>query len=333
MNLLFVIGNGFDKNLGLNTGYPEFYNWYTSTPSSCDAVRQLKESISGQYQNWSDLELGLGKYTENISNLDDAIEIYDDIVNGMQDYLSQEVEKYSYDIVNKETILYDIFHPERYLRYNESKNIFAHFDRSEGWNARIITFNYTQSFEKILGNPQLPIQIDFEKEGTRSVTHIVHIHGYVRDRMILGVDDASQIANKDLRNNKRFSRRYIKSENNKTYQLTHVQECTELISQSHIICLFGLSLGWTDKSWWKKIAEKVSSNSSIRLIIFDYRPNFMLKGNLGPKYQDYVDDVVDRFLAAAGFSIESNFRNQIYVCFTPSIFDFKLSKIQKDNAE
>lgn len=27
MNLTIIYGNGFDKNLGLNTTYPDFYKW------------------------------------------------------------------------------------------------------------------------------------------------------------------------------------------------------------------------------------------------------------------------------------------------------------------
>ncbi|KST80956.1 AbiH family protein [Lactococcus lactis] len=27
MNLTIIFGNGFDKNLGLNTTYPDFYSW------------------------------------------------------------------------------------------------------------------------------------------------------------------------------------------------------------------------------------------------------------------------------------------------------------------
>lgn len=328
MRILFVIGNGFDKNLGLSTGYTEFYNWYTSTPSSCDAVRQLKESIYGQYQNWSDLELGIGEYTENISNLDDSIEIYDDIVIGMQDYLSIEVEKYIYDTSCKETLLNDIFHPEKFLRSNEANSIFNNFNRNNEWSASVISFNYTDTFERLLGNPNLPLQTDFKDEGPRKLSNIIHIHGYIGERMILGVNDVSQIANKELCEYPKFIFRYIKSENNKTYQLNHEQDCQDLITQADVICLFGLSLGLTDKSWWNRIATRIYNSSSSRLIIFDYRPNFKLQGNLGPKYQGYVEDVKDKFLKAAGFPLNSGFRNQIYVAFTPSIFDFNLSKVQ-----
>lgn len=30
MNVLFVIGNGFDKNLNIPTGYSDFYDYYLS---------------------------------------------------------------------------------------------------------------------------------------------------------------------------------------------------------------------------------------------------------------------------------------------------------------
>lgn len=61
MKLTIIFGNGFDKNLGLNTTYKDFYKWLDEN--------QKKESdeiycnIKEMPENWSDLELALGKYT------------------------------------------------------------------------------------------------------------------------------------------------------------------------------------------------------------------------------------------------------------------------------
>jgi hypothetical protein len=33
MNILFLIGNGFDLNLGMKTRYVDFYNYYISNTS------------------------------------------------------------------------------------------------------------------------------------------------------------------------------------------------------------------------------------------------------------------------------------------------------------
>ena len=41
MNITFMIGNGFDRNLGLKTKYSDFIAWYKETP-----VEKIAATIS-----------------------------------------------------------------------------------------------------------------------------------------------------------------------------------------------------------------------------------------------------------------------------------------------
>ena len=43
MNVLFILGNGFDINLGLHTGYQDFYEYYLKQPSTNPVIVKLKE--------------------------------------------------------------------------------------------------------------------------------------------------------------------------------------------------------------------------------------------------------------------------------------------------
>ena len=325
MKILFVLGNGFDIKLGLNTRYRDFYDSYQKKDSSCDAVENLKKNISSEYKNWADLELGLGQYTEHLADDQEGLIIYKDILCGLQNYLTQEERKYSYNISDSEKILSDFFHPENYLRWREKQSIFSHFNRAEEWDVRVITFNYTKTLEMVLGNPTLPIETSFENEGVRKLTHIVHIHGFTGDRMILGVNDPSQIKNPAWQSNNRLLRRYVKPLHNDTYKLDHERLSSELIANSHVICTFGVSLGETDKLWWGKIANRLNANNSVRLIIFYFMDDFEPVGNYGPEYEDNVDMVKDLFLKVAGFKLNHSIRDQIYVTFQKTIFDIKVT--------
>lgn len=61
MNVTYIIGNGFDLNLGLKTGYQDFYDYYIEVPSPNAHVELLKNTIKQEgYELWSDLEVGLG---------------------------------------------------------------------------------------------------------------------------------------------------------------------------------------------------------------------------------------------------------------------------------
>ena len=62
MNITFLIGNGFDLNLKLNTRYSDFYKYYIeNAPKDL-----LSKSIKEDYKMWSDLEVGLGEFLKDI---------------------------------------------------------------------------------------------------------------------------------------------------------------------------------------------------------------------------------------------------------------------------
>lgn len=48
MNTVFLIGNGFDLNLGMRTKYEHFYEYYLSNQGDEDSVhiRKLKDKIA-----------------------------------------------------------------------------------------------------------------------------------------------------------------------------------------------------------------------------------------------------------------------------------------------
>ena len=79
MKTLYIIGNGFDLNLGLKTSYKDFYQHYMSVESTTKSIADLKDSISMDYSSWSDLELALGQYTIELKTLDEFDEVFEDI--------------------------------------------------------------------------------------------------------------------------------------------------------------------------------------------------------------------------------------------------------------
>ena len=63
MNITFLVGNGFDMSLGIDTSYRGFYQWYCEQPSNSDHIEKFKEhiknDIEGDGENWADFEMGL----------------------------------------------------------------------------------------------------------------------------------------------------------------------------------------------------------------------------------------------------------------------------------
>lgn len=60
MNVTYILGNGFDLNLGLKTSYYDFYDYYKNIPSPNEDIENLKEDIKSNINQWSDLEHRIG---------------------------------------------------------------------------------------------------------------------------------------------------------------------------------------------------------------------------------------------------------------------------------
>ena len=63
MNITFMIGNGFDRNLGLKTTYSDFIQWYKETPAKTETLKEFREYINDNEELWSAAEEELGRYT------------------------------------------------------------------------------------------------------------------------------------------------------------------------------------------------------------------------------------------------------------------------------
>lgn len=86
--------------------------------------------------------------------------------------------------------------------------------------------------------------------------NVFHIHGIVDDGLILGLNDTSQLHNDNFKQDDDILTALIKPKRNKELKELIDQECIDIINESHIIILFGLSLGDTDKFWWETIGKK-----------------------------------------------------------------------------
>ena len=60
--IAFLIGNGFDLNIGLATRYDQFCKHYLKEHSEDFLAKSMKTDM----KLWSDLELALGKVTEQV---------------------------------------------------------------------------------------------------------------------------------------------------------------------------------------------------------------------------------------------------------------------------
>ena len=275
MNITFMIGNGFDLNLNLKTSYKDFYKYYMENTKE-DIISR---SIKNNYDLWADLELGLGHMLKDIaeSQIDEFLDSKANLESLLTDYLTKESakltitdeNKFSNEFKNKIVNFLDGFCTED---KNQLKSLFS--KTTEVINYRFITFNYTTILDKMIElvktkNNPFTTHVAGSARYTDILCNPHHIHGTLDgEDLILCVDNPSQIDNEAFKTDRRITDYMIKTNVNMALGERKVEIAKEIIDKSQYICLFGLSIGDTDSTWWKYLVEWLNKSDNHRLVLF-----------------------------------------------------------------
>lgn len=300
MKVVYLIGNGFDLNLGLKTSYSDFYTYYLNIESNDIQIAQLKEHLKhdkdneGRYQYWSDLEIAMGEYTKEFSRREDMEKVYNDLNDNLRDYIMKvEQDNIQSDADKKDKLKRDLAHPERYLReiFKEEFRSYVKKWETSIYETFIISFNYTNTIEAILnmkGSGSIEIgQTIFNRSNL--LYPIIHIHG-LSNTPIIGLNDVSQIRNESFKEDEDVQEFLLKPKINKAVGHLNDKKSLFNISQANLIYLFGVSLGDTDKLWWEAVGERLKLDC--RIIYFVYNPNEHPRHNeltrIRRKYKEFL---------------------------------------------
>lgn len=319
MNILYIIGNGFDIAQGLKTSYSDFYRWYQSQLMPFNkAIRDLRRDISKDHETWADMELGLGQYTANV-NPEDIDKVYYDLSDSLREYLKNEQRRYNPSERVKELIKKDLLTPYTTLlegdkvalkEFKRKKNRVGETDVID-----IITLNYTDSLEKNF-NVADSKPLGTFLSGSAILGNILHAHGDLSTTLIMGVNDSSQLSNEEFKNNEDICDLLIKPQTCSTIRAYVPRQCEELIQNADLIIIFGVSLGETDKKWWELVAQRIIHNDA-RLIIYEYidEPLDMTRGHtIGAKRRKVIRKFLSRIGTMATF--KTAIENKTYINFS-----------------
>lgn len=276
MNITFLIGNGFDLGLGLKTRFHDFYKIYCSEKSSDSFIDCFKQEILNNIKNWSDFEKAFGEYANdfNSTDVDKYLAQYENFVESFHNYLVQQEKEFDlldkqmiFSIMNKSlTSFYDIKPADKAIIKSTNN-----FSRTELKNYNYICFNYTNCLDNCVNI----LKKGFEnKKITAPTGDVIHVHGYIKNYMIMGVNDPSQILNDDFAKNPRVLNEIIKPNINREIKMNYDNLATQKIQDSNIICIYGMSLGETDKKWWQLIISWLKENFQRHLIFLSYEPSY-----------------------------------------------------------
>ncbi|MEG2320489.1 MAG: AbiH family protein [Bacteroidales bacterium] len=298
MKIVYLIGNGLDVKLNLKTRYKEFYdNAYTIQDGDSDHVKSLKEDIKENIQDWADLEKALGEYSTKVTSENTYLELFKDIRNKLVAYIAQQELNLSLTDDQRDEFINRFRTPFQYLvegETNEFNTYINNLNRSE-LLIDFITFNYTKTLEVLLNFDGEQILIKKQGRMDLFISKIEHIHGFTNARFVLGVDNEAQILNDKFRSEK-LLRTIVKPINNSKAKHLADKRCLAHIHDANIICLYGMSIGETDKTWWQYIGEHIL-NYDKRLIIFWWDNDTDISPIYSEVRLDKIDDIKDRFLS------------------------------------
>ena len=341
MNITFLVGNGFDVATGLHTGYKDFYDWYCNLPASENedsSLQEFKKSIheyvervndneEKEQETWADFELGLGEYTEKFEKGqgNDFLLCREDAFSKLIEYLRKQQKAFDADSLSEEDIERIRMHLGKFyaeLPIMQKERIEQLFQSVQNQNSKIrfVSFNYTEVLDKVVEKiSNTPIR-SWKYGSSNMVYHIdsqvLHVHGRLDEYPILAVNDEEQIKNKDLLSVEGFKETMIKSTGIETIGQDWYKKAEQMIDSSRIICIYGMSMGATDKKWWAQVADWLTRNSSNFLVIFQYF-KFEISGTSIRQYVKNKNMVINKFLSHSDLAEDKKeiIRDRIHVVF------------------
>ena len=282
MNIVHIIGNGFDLNHGLPTSYAHFYEYYFQLVPKEDEPEVVKDFraklrdkvINRRTELWADLEKTLGELTAEFKTVEEYETVYLDVYTHLMEYLNrvyQHSEVAKYDEPEK-SFFRDLGAPWLYLINADKAKIERYIPKNEDTHVSIIIFNYTDTINRVSDIYAKAGQVIGQHQNSRIYFDgCNYIHHTLRGKdIVLGVDNMDQIANKSFRDDVRIQNYLIKPQTNIALGTLVDDSCKKTINEARIICIFGMSIGETDKTWWRMIGKKLVSDKNACVIYYPF---------------------------------------------------------------
>jgi len=335
MNIVYLIGNGFDVNLGLDTRYTDFYSSYIkeNSQNSKDVI-EFKKRLKFDMENdkgiklWKDLEMWLGEDTKNINSIDSLWNIVKDLNDELKKYLKTQEDKLDIDDKNIVKLIKDFIHPEKFFDNDKRAQINSCYRQHDAnnLNFNIMTFNYTRTLEKIFHYQNEDLLIKDVSIPNVHLNNICHIHGIVNEQdIIIGVNDPSQISNTSFKENPSALDVLVKPHINNEIGNHIIERCYGYIQNANLICLFGLSLGDSDKMWWQNLGQILMGNTNVLMIYCVYDDNFSADSHRYEKWKQ-LRECKDELCKKLGIpeTLQGQVKQRLYIYYCENLFKINM---------
>ena len=313
MNITFLIGNGFDINLGLETRYSDFLKEYkTIKDGDNEYIKKFKKDILRDEGFWSDAEKAFGEYTVEYEDASIYSECHIDFCEKLADYLKKQEERLNFQALGQKIIssfsnaiakYCDSFRPEQKDQITNSFN-----GVGGGIIYNFINFNYTNTLDNCI---PLAKSSSIGKRGINnnffenSIGEVLHVHGTTEKDMVLGVNDESQIKNMELFKDQpsEYLDEIIKINTNKMNEEFTDENVNNLLATSDLIYIYGMSIGKTDALWWKRIIKLMAQKPYLQVIIYKF--DAPKDGLIRTRFVSYERKMREEFVGFSGLKDEN----------------------------
>lgn len=244
MNIVIVLGNGFDLDLGWNTSYKSFYDkhkgWGIHKTDEDDLFQYVIKKVPG---NWFDFERTLHEYAlyraEKPYPEKEAYKIDRDIqdYNTFKDQLARFITEGSKLPVKENSHAYRLL--EAYVGAKKRNTAIP----NTLFSIKLFSYNYTPLLS-VIRRIEPSMKIGY-----------IPVHGMVeRNNIIFGFHDDQNIP-KEYRS--------IQKSMDENYKSSNI--VTESLKADYLI-FFGLSLGYIDGVYFKNLFEQISNLTNPQMI-------------------------------------------------------------------
>ena len=324
MNLVYILGNGFDKVFNLPTLYSEFYKYYLAQAPENEHVEKMKKHLEKHmYDTWADMEMGLGKYTSEISSYEELEADYHSLTMNIQAYLREVSNDFLPSTETASKFMIQFVRPWSFLLPGQLREVASFVTNVSGSHViDVISLNYTYTLEKLFRTHNERFTLPYHYTSSETIRTVRHIHQSLDDdEVILGVNDISQIDNAAFHDNV-SQNLLVKPVINSQLRTLIDEECLSIIGSADLFCVFGASIGETDSMWWKAIGDSLKRGKS-RLIYYAFDKQVITYNNqkIG-KLEQYTSLILKR----CGLESASNLadiRKRIYIGYKTKLFVLK----------
>ena len=176
---------------------------------------------------------------------------------------------------------------------------------NDTWAIKFITFNYTCLLDRLVAGISERGNVTVKHNNStygRTYSTPLHIHGTLDDDhgIIIGVDNNAQIIGASCQSNSSICNMFVKPEQNRRTEDMRPERAIKLIEEADVICVYGMSFGETDATWWKQLGSWVANPNAPRrrLVLATLMPSL-------PSYMSYAlpdarDNVKRLFIERSG---------------------------------